>query len=178
MTRTRRILISSVLVVLIFVLFYNFSISPKRVRIRELNLQHQKVVEVLASSHAYIDKYRDVKTAYDSIYAVWEKLGEYLPEEEEMPELLTSISDASKKSGVEFILFKPMTLVPRDFYQENPIQIKVTCGYHELGWFLSRVAELPRLVNVAAFKLTQAKEPSSDATVNAEFVATVYTTKR
>ena len=175
MKRIQRILLSCVLVIIIFLSFYNFSIQPKREQIRDLTEQHKKVAELLQTSRGYIDKYKSVKAAYDSISVVWAKLEELLPEQEEMPELLSSISDAGKKSGAEFVLFKPLSQVPCNFYSENPIQIKVTCNYHELGWFLSRVGGLTRLVNVSNFKLISIKNPL-EATMDAEFVATAYVT--
>lgn len=176
MTRAQRILISCVLVTLIIVLFYNFSIKSKRQRIYELTQEHVRIAEILRSSQTYMDRYKTVRAAHDSISEVWEKVAELLPEEEEMPELLTAISDAGKRSGAEFILFKPLSPVPRDFFQENPIQIKVKCGYHELGRFLSKVAGLMRLVNVSTFKLVGLQEPKVG--LEAEFVATAYTTQK
>jgi type IV pilus assembly protein PilO len=176
MNRTRRILLSSILVPLIIVLFYNFSISPRKKRIVDLTEQHKNVASVLETSRSYIEKYRSVKAAYDSISVIWDKLEELLPEEKEMPELLASISNAGKKSGAEFALFKPLPQLPHDFYEENPVQIKVTCTYHQLGSFLSRIAALPRLVNVDKLKLEGLKE--GKPTMNAEFVGIAYVTRK
>ena len=93
-----------------------------------------------------------------------------------MPELLSSISNAGKKSGAEFALFKPLPQIPHDFYEENPVKIRVSCNYHQLGAFLSRIAALPRLVNVHKLKLDglQAGKP----TMNAEFIGIAYVTKK
>jgi type IV pilus assembly protein PilO len=161
---------------LVVILFYNFSIKPRKGRIADLTEQHKNVAKVLETSRGYIEKYRSVKAAYDSISVIWEKLEELLPEQKEMPELLSSISNAGKRSGAEFTLFKPLPQIPHDFYEENPVTIKVSCNYHQLGAFLSRIAALPRLVNVNKLKLDglQAGKP----TMNAEFIGIAYVTRK
>jgi len=55
----------------------------------------------------------------------------------------------------------------------------VTAGYHQLGMFLSRLANLPRLVNISDLKLV-GKQPDkngrfpSGRTLSASFTANAY----
>ena len=176
MTRLRRILVSCLIVILVFLGFYNFLIRPKINQIRLLNKKHEDVTKVLNSSREYIKKYTDVKMAFEHISHQWKILEKCLPDEEEMPNLLRSMSDAGKRSNVKSLLFKPLAKVPKDFYQENPIQVKTTSGYHEIGTFLSMISELPRLVNVSNLILTLSE--NTERTLKAEFIATAYTTKK
>ena len=71
-----------------------------------------------------------------------------LPEKEEIPSLLASISQAGKDAGLEFVLFQPQPEVPKDFYAELPIKIRVVGDYHEFGEFVSGLAALPRIVTI------------------------------
>lgn len=176
MTRLRRILISCGVVILVFLVFYGLLFNPKVKQIRELTKKHEEVANLLKSSKDYIDKYRDVKAAFEQLEAKWTVLQECLPDEEEMPALLRAISDAGKRSDVSFLLFKPLPRVEKEFYQENPIQIKVSAGYHEVGLFLSRVAQLTRLVNVSNFKFASSRD--AESVLEAEFIATAYVTKK
>jgi type IV pilus assembly protein PilO len=70
-----------------------------------------------------------------------------LPGRTEMEGLLNDISQAG--SGVVTQdLFQPQPEVPRDFYAEQPIKIRVRGSYHQLAEFVSTVAALPRIVTL------------------------------
>lgn len=71
-----------------------------------------------------------------------------LPNKTEVAELLVDVSQTGLASGLEFELFKPNNEVPREFYAELPIEIKVTGVYHEFGNFISGLAALPRIVTI------------------------------
>ncbi|VAW79066.1 Type IV pilus biogenesis protein PilO [hydrothermal vent metagenome] len=71
-----------------------------------------------------------------------------LPDRTEVAELLVDISQTGLAAGLEFELFKPQAEVPREFYAELPISIRVKGNYHEFGEFVSGVAALPRIVTV------------------------------
>lgn len=69
-----------------------------------------------------------------------------LPNKTEVAGLLVDISQQGLGAGLEFELFKPGTEQPAEFYMELPIEIRVTGDYHQLGRFVSGVADLPRIV--------------------------------
>jgi type IV pilus assembly protein PilO len=71
-----------------------------------------------------------------------------LPNETEVADLLVDVSQTGLASGLEFELFQPRSEVPREFYAELPISIRVIGGYHEFGEFISGVAALPRIVTI------------------------------
>lgn len=71
-----------------------------------------------------------------------------LPSKTEVADLLVDVTQSGLASGLEFELFKPGQEMPRDFYAELPIQVKVVGDYHEFGQFISRVASLPRIVTL------------------------------
>ncbi len=71
-----------------------------------------------------------------------------LPKSQEIPDLLRSISDLGKHSGLDFLSFVPGSEVPKDFYAEIPIDIKIRGPYHNLGLFLDKVSKLERIVTV------------------------------
>lgn len=75
-----------------------------------------------------------------------------LPKSQEIPDLLRNISDLGKQSGLDFLSFVPGGEVPKDFYAEIPINIKIRGSYHYLGLFLDRVSKLERIVTVNNIK--------------------------
>lgn len=88
-----------------------------------------------------------------------------LPAQHEMPGLLEDISKTGIASGLKFELFAPQPEVNYDFYIELPIKIKVVGDYHELAIFLSRVAEMSRIVTLHDFMIerVQNKETKSSS---------------
>ncbi len=83
-----------------------------------------------------------------------------LPSQTEVEGLLDDISQTGLASGLEFELFKPDAEVPKDFYAELPIKIRVTGNYHQFGNFVSGVAALPRIVTLHDITITQQPDKS------------------
>ena len=99
-----------------------------------------------------------------------------LPEEKEIPKLLTQVNTLGLQSGLEFLMFKPGTAVKKGFYAELPIDIRVQGDYHALGSFLDRVSKLERIINVADIKIGPlSASQRSGRTISADFKATTFT---
>ncbi|TWT20402.1 fimbrial protein [Luteimonas marina] len=69
-----------------------------------------------------------------------------LPSRTEMPALINDISQTALATGISNELFKPGPEVPKEFYAEKPIELKMVGTYHQFGAFVSGVASLPRVV--------------------------------
>lgn len=71
-----------------------------------------------------------------------------LPNRSEIESLLADINQAGLGRGLQFELFKPGAEGLKDFYAELPIAVRVTGNYHDLGEFVSDVAQMPRIVTL------------------------------
>lgn len=100
-----------------------------------------------------------------------------LPEDKDIPKLLTQVNTLGLQAGLEFLLFRPVTSVKKGFYAEVPIDIRIEGDYHALGAFLDRVSKLERIVNVADLKIgpLSAEKQQSNRTISADFKATTFT---
>jgi type IV pilus assembly protein PilO len=85
-------------------------------------------------------------------------LEKQLPSKAEMDALLSDINQAGLGRGLQFELFKPLGQVVKDYYAEQPIEIKVTGNYHDVGAFASDIANLPRIVTLNNLNLAAAKD--------------------
>ncbi|MEW8563304.1 MAG: type 4a pilus biogenesis protein PilO [Candidatus Thiodiazotropha sp.] len=97
-----------------------------------------------------------------------------LPDKTEVAELLVDVSQTGLASGLEFELFKPQEEVPREFYAELPIQVKVTGQYHEFGQFISGLAALPRIVTIHDVKISRVSKEDANADLLMEATAKTY----
>lgn len=71
-----------------------------------------------------------------------------LPSKSEMDALLTDINQAGMGRGLQFELFRPGAEIVTGSFTEQPIVIKVTGNYDDLGKFAGDIAMLPRIVTL------------------------------
>ena len=100
-----------------------------------------------------------------------------LPEEKDIPRLLTQINTLGQQNGLEFLLFRPGAPARKGFYAEVPIDVRVEGQYHSLGSFLDRVSKLERIVNVSDIKISplSGQQQLSGRSLVADLKATTFT---
>ncbi|KTD31374.1 type IV pilus biogenesis protein PilO [Legionella moravica] len=96
-----------------------------------------------------------------------------LPAKNEMPGLLEEISKTGVTSGLNFELFAPQAEVVHDFYIELPIKITVVGTYMQLAIFLSRVAEMNRIVTLHEFTIQGESSKDSKTVSEDELVMNI-----
>jgi type IV pilus assembly protein PilO len=88
-----------------------------------------------------------------------------LPGKTEIPSLLVDISQTALGAGLDENLFQRGVEVQKDFYAEQPIKIRYTGSFHELGSFVSGVAGLPRIVTLHDINIKPSSEDEIDVLV-------------
>jgi type IV pilus assembly protein PilO len=96
-----------------------------------------------------------------------------LPGETEIPSLIVDISQTGLAAGLQEKLFQPQAEVPRDFYAEKPIKIRLTGGYHEMANFVSGIAALPRIVTLHDINIAREQQGTFDG-LSLEVTAKTY----
>jgi len=87
-----------------------------------------------------------------------ERLEKQLPSKAEMAALLSDINQAGVGRGLQFELFKPNPELVKDYYAEQPIDIRVSGKYHEIGDFAADMAKMPRIVTLNNLSLKTDKD--------------------
>jgi type IV pilus assembly protein PilO len=80
-----------------------------------------------------------------------------LPTSNETPGLLDDITYVGTDAGLSFKVLNWQQEKPKEFYTELPIQLEVAGTYHEFGLFTSNIANLPRIVTLHDFDITNNK---------------------
>jgi len=96
-----------------------------------------------------------------------------LPGETEIPSLIVDVSQTGLASGLQEKLFQPQPEIPKDFYAEKPIKIRLSGGYHEIANFVSGVASLPRIVTLHDINITPEGQDEFDR-LSLEVTAQTY----
>lgn len=93
-----------------------------------------------------------------------------LPTKSEMAALLTDINQAGLGRGLLFDLFRPGPEVATGVFTEQPITIKVTGVYDDLGKFASDISMMPRIVTLNEINIT----PATGGNLALEAIAKTY----
>lgn len=91
-----------------------------------------------------------------------------LPSATEMPELLEDISRTGHTSGLSIVAIQPNQEIEKEFYVELPIEIKVSGNYHQIGSFISQVANLPRIVTLHNFEMNLEEQTPLNMKISAK----------
>lgn len=84
-----------------------------------------------------------------------------LPGKAEMAALLSDINNAGTGRGLTFELFKPNRVDVKDYYAEQPIELRVNGSYHDLGAFAGDLAGMARIVTLNNISLDNKPKESN-----------------
>lgn len=121
-------------------------------KLREQNLRAEfaEKQQLAANLPAYQQQMIEIKDRFDKVL-------KQLPEESEVPALLTEISEAGVEQGLVFQQFKPGRPQQKNFYVQLPIKIQASGTFHQLAAFISDIANFQRVVTVGNLDLVRAK---------------------
>lgn len=114
-------------------------------RVKQTEQDLRQDFEIKQAKAANLDAYRAQLAEMEESFGAMLR---QLPNRTEVADLLVDVSQTGLAAGLEFELFQPQGEVPKDFYAELPIKIRVVGDYHEFGEFVSGLASLPRIVTI------------------------------
>lgn len=161
LSKVQRIVISTVIFGLIVGGFSYFSYWPKFEQINRLNTQLDKLEEKLKTAKRNAKDLKKFQAKMKEAEAQFQMAMKKLPEKEEIPSLLSSISDSGQQVGLEFLLFEPKPEKKKEFYAEIPVAMNIKGDYHNLAIFFDQVARLSRIVNIQNIQMSSAKDKNS-----------------
>ena len=143
------------------------SISTATAKRRELT-QRRDEVRARAENRAQFEADLEQLTA-DLKQALKE-----LPNEREIPGLLSEIDALARKSGLEVRKFQPLPETVREYYADVPVQIIMEGGFHEVAIFFDRVGKMSRIVSVEDIAMKDPVEGVSEVNLTVEGKVVTY----
>ncbi len=165
--KTQQAIIFFVILIIVLILFFRFPYTSNKNKIKELTDRRNALQTEVQAAEAARARLPELQARIARLEIEWEKAKEMLPKEKEIPSLIQQISNSGTKAGVSFLLFKPSGPQAKQLYSEIPVEIRVSCGYHQLGRFLSNIGNLARIVNVPSVQIKSGKERSVEANLSA-----------
>jgi type IV pilus assembly protein PilO len=132
----------------------------------ELSLTFENKQKKAANYDAYKAQLTQIEQSFGTMLR-------QLPGETEIPSLIVDISQTGLAAGLQEKLFVPQPEIPKDFYAEKPIKIRLTGGFHEVSKFVSGIAGLPRIVTLHDINITPESQDSFD-NLSMEVTAQTY----
>ena len=133
---------------------YYYDTKEQFVRLERVQAQEAELKREFEDKQAKAVNLESYKQQLAEMKETFGAMLRQLPDKTQVPDLLVDVSQTGLAAGLEFELFKPQAEVPREFYAELPISIKVHGKYHEFGEFISGIAALPRIVTIHDINIT------------------------
>lgn len=163
-----------------------FGYRARQRQYRELQAAQETLSAELEKARRSVSSLPQLEEEQRELERKWRQAESLLPTDKEVAQLLSQVTQAGEQSGVTFELFKPNASRPQEFFNENPVEVQVRGGFHQVGVFLARIANLSRIVNVTDLRLEaldqgrnkaakgQRTSARTDHTLTAGFTATAY----
>jgi type IV pilus assembly protein PilO len=174
-TKTRLFIFCGLIVVLLIVYIVQFQI-PMNTQITQLNKSLSDLKTTIQANDAKIRKLDDLRTEVKGLQARLVVLTEQLPPGSEVSGLLLQIQKLVNQSGLILKLWKPDKQKPHPsgLYEEIPISLALTGGYHNTALLFDRISKLTRIVNILNIKMGNAKVGKS-GNVDVDITCTAMT---
>lgn len=144
--------------------------APQLARAEQEELELKITFENKQRKAANYDAYRAQLSQIEQSFGTMLR---QLPGKTEIPSLIVDISQTGLAAGLQEKLFRPEAEIPRDFYAEKPIRIRLSGSYHEIANFVSGIAALPRIVTLHNIDITREGEGNFDQ-LSLEVTAQTY----
>lgn len=97
-----------------------------------------------------------------------------LPNDREIPGLLSEIDGHARKSGLDVRRFQPLPEVMHEYYADVPVQLVMDGSYHEIGIFFDKVRKMGRIVSVQDIEMTDPVDSGSETSLKVSGQVVTY----
>lgn len=127
---------------------------PKQVTYQELKGKREALAAKVQQDQRIADDLPQFQAEYEKMQQQLEQALTELPNDKEIPTLLTNIASLARDHGLEILRFKPIGEKPKGFYAEVPVELKLAGSYHQTAMFFGAIGALPRIVNIHNLNLS------------------------
>jgi len=160
--------------ILVGAAFFFLLIKPKYEQFKSLQVKLDDLQNQIQENKKIADNLPKLKREYEQLKRELDAALTELPNQKEIPSLLTSITNVGKSSGLDFLIFRPKPEQPKDFYSEVPVDIVVSGSFHNLANFFVAVGNLPRIVNISNVAVSDIKDTGGRTMMKVNCLATTF----
>jgi type IV pilus assembly protein PilO len=156
-----------------FLITIEDDIAAKRNQLAELQA-------TIAKSVLQQKRFAQLKKEAADLQVKLDQLKLILPLEKETDEILRAVQQSASASALRILRVGPRPVIDHEVYTEWPIDMEVVGTYHNIGAFLDRIRQLPRIVNIGGLRIqgrSTEGDQASFASVSATYTATTFVYK-
>lgn len=171
----KRFLIVFVMLAGIAAAFYFLVFMPKMDEYKALVKKSETLQSEIVQKKSIADNLGRFREEYEKMQQRLQESLKELPNDKEIPELLTSIASIANQNQLEVKKFQPGEETAKGFYAEVPVALTLTGRYLDIGKFFFDVSEMPRIVTVGNIKMrTVGGRVAGQMLVSVDCQATTY----
>jgi len=156
------------------VAFYFGMIKPKYEQFKGLQVKLNDLQNQIQENRKIADNLPKLKKEFEQLKIQLEAALTELPNQKEIPSLLTSITNVGKGAGLDFLLFRPKPEQPKDFYSEVPVDIVISGSFNNVANFFIAVGNLPRIVNINNVSVSDIRDVGGRTMMKVNCLATTF----
>ena len=97
-----------------------------------------------------------------------------LPNEKEIPDLVTKITALGADAGLDLRVFTPKSDRKKEFYKEIPISLTIKGTYHNVAVFFEKVGRMERIMNIQNVNMKPERANSDILNVTCEAITYTF----
>jgi type IV pilus assembly protein PilO len=163
--RTQRLGIIVLVYLALGAVFWFALYSPKQKTITVLESQQQELETKVAVVKKRAENREEFERELEDLTLQLRQALRQLPDDREIPDLLSRISTIARRIGLEIHRFLPKNEIVHEYHAEVPVELELKGSYHEVAMFFDRLSKLSRIVYVQDITMEEPKESSGKVIV-------------
>ena len=159
---------------------WNQYLSPIQDQIKVKNEEYSQLQATIAKSLKQAEEFEKLKKETEALQVQLDSLKRILPLEKETDQLLRQAQSSASTSALRILRVTPRPIIDHEVYTEWPIEMEAVGTYHNLGAFLDKIRQLPRIVNISGLKVhgqNAEGDAAFTASVGVTYTATTFVYK-
>lgn len=174
--KTQKLLL---LVLVAFVGAYFWHAKVYTVREQKIDAGYMRLESLQTELKEVEMKFRSLeslKEEYSDLTSRYQLIAQLLPEENQLSPLLSKIHAAALETSSRVGEIAPLQSESQGFYDREGYRLVVHSTYHDLGDFLSRLSNMPFIVNVDDVRMSSINEDEYPEAADGGFTVTAVIT--
>jgi|GEM_PF-1252150 len=152
-------LLAGLLPILLLGAYYQFfhgGENGKKAEVETLQIRYEELTAKNDAARAKTSPaaVRDMRQKLDLWQQHLVELEELIPQREEVPALLYSMSERASQAGIDLAKYTPEGEEQQEYYSRQTYTVRVVGNYHAIGRFLAMTGSLPRIITATEARLS------------------------
>ena len=154
--------------------FFYGLFQPKMKELTALQQKQADLSRQIQENKRIADNLPKFKKDYEQLKVDLDNALTELPNQKEIPSLLTSITSKGKDAGLDFLVFRPKAEELKDFYSAVPVDISIYGSFYNVANFFMAIGNLPRIVNITNVNVADIKNVGGRMVLKVNCLATTF----